>query len=133
MRQTLKKCERLRGKTTIDRLFANGKSFFHYPFIIQYALVPAGVGVPACAVLFSVGKKKIRHAVKRNLLKRLFREAYRKNKGLVYQAINPGVTALHLAFVYVKNDICDYAFMEKKVTEALNKLAEELVSQSDSK
>lgn len=131
MRQTFKKRERLRGKTTIDRLFVQGKSFFYYPFIIQYSLAPATEEHSVCAVLFSVSKKKVRHAVQRNLLKRLFREAYRKNKEGVYRVIESKKTNLHLAFIYLKREPCDYTFMEKKVTEALNKLITELVTQSE--
>ncbi|MCL2510764.1 MAG: ribonuclease P protein component [Bacteroidales bacterium] len=115
MRQTFKKHERLHGKTTIDRLFLQGKSFFSHPFIVYYQTVPQTGTSPVCAVVFSVGKKKFPHATQRNQLKRKMREAFRKNKHQLYPFATSQQCNLHLAFIYVKTEMLRYATLEKKM------------------
>ena len=126
MRQTLKKHERLHGKTTIDNLFAEGISFFSHPFIVYRHLVPANGSSPVCAVLFSVSKKRFPHAVQRNLLKRRMKEVFRKNKYLFYPIAAAKQCNLHLAFIYAKTNLPDYATLEKKMTDAFKLLLTEM-------
>ena len=126
MRQTLKKYERLHGKKTVDRLFLQGNSFFSYPFIVYHQIVPTNGSFPICAALFSISKKKFPHAVQRNLLKRRMKEIFRKNKCLFYPIAVARQCNLHLAFVYVKNDLLDYATIEKKMTDAFKLLLAEM-------
>ena len=71
----LSRAERLRGDKSIGELFREGRSGFVFPFC-----VPAEAGVPAGSMLVSVPKKLFRRAVKRNLLKRRTREAFRLEK-----------------------------------------------------
>ena len=122
MRQTFKKHERLHGKATIDRLFLQGDSFFSHPFIVYHQIVPATGSSPVCAVLFSVSKKKFPRATQRNLLKRRMREAFRKNKHLLYPFIASQQGNLHLAFIYVKTEMPDYASLEKKMIDAIKNI-----------
>jgi len=123
MRQTFKKYERLHGKTTIDCLFSQGKSFFLHPFIVYHQIVPTTGSSPLFTVLLSVSKKKIPHATQRNLVKRRMREAFRRNKDLFYNKITALQTnSLHLAFVYISNEILSYALIEKKMMEAVSVL-----------
>jgi ribonuclease P protein component len=127
MRQTFKKHERLHGKKTIDRLFLEGKSFFSHPFIIYQQIVPTAGSSPVCVVLFSVSRKKFPRAIQRNLLKRRMREVFRKNKHLFYNKITALQTNnLHLAFIYIKNDLLDYATIEKKMIEAFGHILSEM-------
>jgi len=126
MRQTLKKHERLHGKKTIDDLFAEKISFFSYPFIVCRRLVPANGSSPVCAALFIVSKKRFAHAVQRNLLKRRMREVFRKNKYLFYPIADAQQCNLHLAFIYAKTKLLDYATLEKKMTDAFKLLLTEM-------
>jgi ribonuclease P protein component len=129
MRQTLKKHERLHGKKTIDNLFSQGNSSFFHPFIVYRQIVPAVAGSsPVCAVLFSVGKKRFPHATQRNLLKRRMKEVFRKNKYLFYPFATSRHCNLHLAFVYVKNDLLNYATLEKKMLETFQHILSEMGS-----
>ena len=123
MRQTLKKHERLHGKKTIDQLFLQGDSFFSFPFIVYYQIVPTTDVLPVCAALFSVSKKRFPHATQRNLLKRKTREIFRKNKHLLYNKIPALQTNnLNLAFIYAKNDVLNHATLEKKMIETLEQI-----------
>ena len=84
-RYTLSKEERLSWKRYIDLLFAKGQSFVAFPLRVVYLAVEEETLAPV-SILVSVPKKKFRRAVKRNLIKRQVREAYRVRK---YDLIDP--------------------------------------------
>lgn len=126
MRQTLRKHERLHGKTTVDGVFSEGNSFFSYPFIVHFQPIPVGEFPPTCSVLFSVGKKRIRAAVGRNLVKRRCKEAFRKKKHLIYSVINTKNISLRVAFIWVPREAHPSRFIEKNMDKAINQLIAEL-------
>lgn len=103
-RYTLRKAERLSWKRHIDQLFLQGNSFVAYPLRVIYLETATAQCVPA-SILISVPKKKFKHAVKRNLIKRRIREAYRLHKTELTDALNPAEKHLHLAFVYLGKDV----------------------------
>ena len=122
LRNTFPKAERLCGKTAIDRLYAEGKSFLSYPVRIVFR-VSHKEDVPA-RCLISVPKKKFKHATDRNRIKRQIREAYRKNKHELYRSLEEKNSHLHLAITYIGDKIESTDFVEKKVKAALVKLVE---------
>ena len=121
MKQTLKKEERLHSKKLIQQLFSEGDSFFAYPFKVIYKEV-AEVNKFPIQVLISVSKKKFKSAVKRNKIKRLFREAYRKNKSIIYEQMATPEKTLVVGFIYVADTIMDYQQIEKKIILILQRL-----------
>ena len=123
LKQTFKKEERLHSKKLIQQLFADGHSFFVYPFKVIYKEVPEQEVIPA-SVLISVSKKKFKSAVKRNRIKRLFRESYRKNKYILIDSEEEEkkITPLLIAFIYVADTIMEYHEIEKKIILILQRL-----------
>ena len=123
VKYTLKKEERLHSKKLIQQLFTDGSSFFVYPFKVIYKQAPEAKGFPA-SVLISVSKKKFKSAVKRNRIKRLFRESYRKNKYILIDSEEEEEkhTSLLIAFIYVADTIMEYHEIEKKIILILQRL-----------
>jgi ribonuclease P protein component len=122
MRFTFNKQEKLKSRKLIERLFSEGKSISSYPLKLIYLkvehdsnfLIQAGV---------SVAKRKVNLAVNRNRIKRLMREAYRKNKHLIYEGIN---TKYIFMFLYLDEKEQNYVFIEEKMTNLLEKFLKKL-------
>ena len=121
MNQGFKKEERLHSKRRIGQLFSEGKSFFIYPFKVVYHTIPEPSDYPV-QLLISVSKNKFKHAVKRNRVKRLIREAYRTNKTIIYKQDGSSERTLIVGLIYVANTIMDYHQLEKKIILILQRL-----------
>lgn len=114
--------ERLCSKRYLDLLFKNGSSFLLYPFRITFLLVAEPHKYPA-QVVINVAKKRYKHAVDRNLIKRRTREAYRLQKEeKLYPFLTQPDQLLLLSVQYVGKEKYDYGFFEKKLASAFQKL-----------
>lgn len=119
------KKERVTGEIRVKQLFAEGKSFLVYPLKVVYVR-EASADIPL-KVLFSVPKRRFKRANKRNLLKRRMREAYRLRRSSLVEALEHQSQALNVAFTYVANDPLEYAYIERKMVEALDLLQKEVL------
>ncbi|MDR3194383.1 MAG: ribonuclease P protein component [Tannerella sp.] len=121
-RATFPKSERLSWKRHIDRLFAEGRSFISYPLRIVYLEVKREQTVTGISILVSVPKKKLRHAVDRNCVKRRIRESYRLRKQDVLRSSAENDKALLLAFLYLDTKKNSFGSLDKAMEKALNSL-----------
>ena len=120
--QTLTKNERLKKKQIIEDLFSTGKTFHIYPFSVVWKDAEQNLEFPV-QILFSVSKKRFRNAVDRNKIKRLLREAYRKNKeDHLYKPLNELEKKCVFAIIYTANKILPYIEIEKKIISIFNRL-----------
>ena len=117
-RKTLKKKERLSVGTDLSRLFASGRYGFTDGFRYCYR---TGNELPFNRIVVSVPKKCFRRAVKRNLLKRRIREAYRLNKDLL--PVNAEKGGTDILFIYSSKDILDFNAVVLSVRNILEGLA----------
>jgi len=113
--ETLPKSERLCGATAVADLFEHGKGVTAGCFRCKY-LVRADDGPSRLVV--SVPKRNFKRAVKRNLLKRRIREAYRRQKAL----LGTGVDVL---FIYTLREMLPYEAIYADMTAALTAIAHE--------
>ena len=125
LKNSFPKAEHLCGKTVIDKLYAEGKTFLSYPVRIVFRASPKDEVPVRC--LITAPKKKFKHATDRNRIKRQIREAYRKNKHDLYRSLlREKDYQLHLAINYIGDKIEPTDFVEKKIKAALVKLVEQL-------
>ena len=76
-------------------------------------------------MLVSVPKKHFHHAVDRNRVKRQVREAYRRRKQILYDALPENKTLL-LAFVWLSDRHLPTADVAARVNVLIRKLADRL-------
>lgn len=123
VKYTFTKDERLSWKRHIDTLFAQGKSFIAFPLRVVYFPVPEAMPARS-AVLCSVSKKKFKHAVERNRIKRLIRECYRLHKHPLLSALEGKNKYISVAFIYLESKECTFEEINKGMAKAIRLLCE---------
>ena len=125
-RYTLSKAERLNSYMLIEKLFAGGsKSFPAFPLRIVYMPVE-GDQWPTASLLISVPKKRFKRAVKRNLVKRQVREAYRKHKSILTDVLEAKGMKLVIAMIWLDHEIHSTKEVEAKVLKLIQLTTEKL-------
>lgn len=128
----LTKSERLTSQLVIEKLFAGGNaSMAAFPLRIVFMQMKKQGGEntkdePPVSILVSVPKKRFRHAVDRNRMKRLVREAYRLNKHILWDVLEGKDYRLALAFVCITDTLPSFYAVNKSMKKALTRITERL-------
>ena len=128
LRYTLGKTERLKSKKQIELLFKEGKSFSLFPYRIIYLATPCKEETTYNILQagFSVSRKNFKHAVDRNRLKRLSKEAYRLQKHSLQNSLQTNNLTLQVFFIYTGKEVTDYNFLFEKMEKVLSSLIKKL-------
>lgn len=127
LKEGLPKSQRIYHKKAVQTLFEEGRGFTLYPFRVVVHLYNAEnqeVAIPR--ILVSVSKKRFHHAFKRNRVKRLIRESWRKNKAELMKLCQANNKTLDVAFVYNATVIHTYGEIEEKMKQVVERLVEKL-------
>jgi ribonuclease P protein component len=123
-RATFPKKERLFRKRYIDTLFSEGMSMLAFPLRIVYLPVEKDGSVAEVSVLVSVSKRKLRHAVDRNFIKRRIRESYRLRKQSLLDSFADRDRMLLMAFLYLGREKVAFNVIDRAMEKAMSLLLE---------
>ena len=113
---TFGKNEKLCSKILIEKVFKEGASIRCNNLVIKY-LIGEFELPSSCQVLISIPKKNIRTAVKRNLMKRRIREAYRLHKHDMIQMLATKNKNMLLCIIFIPKFTLEYKNIEQNIIQ----------------
>ena len=121
-KEGLPKYERICKENDIQALFDKGVGVSVYPYRVIYLFRHDESRPVTVRLLVSVSKKRFHHAIKRNRVKRLVREAWRKNKAELYEICQRDNISVDVALVYTATVIHSYEEMLEKTKKAVQEM-----------
>ena len=141
----LSKKERIVSQKLIDELFTGGQSHSLVAFPLRAVYIvrqSLNMSVatdspsesvandtpcdPVAQILISVPKRRFKHAVDRNRVKRQVREAYRHHKPLLLQTVPVG-EQLAIAFVWLSDSHLSSPEVDKRMRIILQRIAQKAI------
>ncbi len=132
-----RKFERLRLRSLVETLYTKGKKIYGSPLRVVWHIVSADEltsvlssetigGVGRVQVMTVVPKRWHRRAVRRVLLRRRMKEAYRLNRHHLSELssyLENENLYLSLAFLYSSAEVAEYAVIEECIVKMLEKIS----------
>lgn len=119
-RNTFPLKEHLKSKSIIERVYAEGSSATAFPLRAVFLEPDSDIQEPTATILVSVAKRRFRHAVDRNLMKRRIREAYRTSKHDFIEALQNNGKKMAVAIIYIDTKESSTEFLKRKMEKLLN-------------
>jgi ribonuclease P protein component len=123
-RQNFSKAERLRSRKLISEIFAreNTAQAYQYPLSVSWQAISLPED-PPLQVLFSVPKRNWKRAHDRNRIRRQMREAWRKQKNLLYDSLSTQRLQYAVVMVYTAKEIVSFHDLYYACGQLLEKMA----------
>ena len=99
-----------------------------FPYSVQWRFETLKV---PCQVMIVVPKRKFRHAVDRNRLKRLTRECWRLRKKRLFEYLKERNVSITLSLVYVHNEHMSYDQLGRKMDKLVETLCADIENNSE--
>ncbi|XOV65955.1 MAG: ribonuclease P protein component [Fluviicola sp.] len=125
MDQHFGKNYKLCNKEHIDGLFATGRSQKQYPFVAKYDVQELKSTSPF-QIVISAPKRTFKTAVSRNRVKRICREAVRKNKQELESYLKDQNKQLGIFLLYTGKEEILTEKLEQKVRTLFQKIIDDL-------
>lgn len=122
------KYERICKENDIRALFEKGHGMSVYPYRVVYLFRRDECRPVTCRLLVSVSKKRFHHAFKRNRVKRLIRESWRRNKSALCEICERDNISVDVALVYTATVIHSYDEMFAKTKKAVQEIVKKYSS-----
>jgi ribonuclease P protein component len=119
------KKQKLCSETIIQEMFSNGKSFTTSALRLVWKEDNNKDEVAVKSIIV-VPKKKIKLAVKRNIIRRRMKEAYRLHKIELKNILKDKKLQLSIAIIYQKGKILPYKTVEEEIKLILERLSKEI-------
>ena len=116
---------KLCSQKVIQSIFDAKKSVKAYPFLIHYSLLPL-TSEASFQITVSAPKRNFKKAHDRNRIKRLMREAIRKNKLILEPFLLENKKQVALFMIYTAREEIPYDVLFKKTTLLFSQLIKEL-------
>lgn len=118
----LKKNEKLKSDKAIRALFRGGDFIGYGNLILKYRLRTVNPPENPLKMGVAVSGKKIKKSVDRNYIKRILREAFRRNKPLFRALLPDHNSAMDMMFIYNNKERPDYLKTISEMETILKKL-----------
>lgn len=110
----------MRSKKHVGELFTANQFFFQYPFKVIHQQRAGNDG--HLKVLITVPRRNHKSAIDRNRIKRLVREAWRKNKSVLKGQLHNQNQTVDVGLIYTAKTIPSYKEIEDKIILILQRL-----------
>lgn len=121
----LSKAERIHSRLVVESLFSSrNASIAVYPLRIVWTIDESTEGTAPASILVSVPKKRMHHAVDRNRMKRMVREAYRLNKQILLSRLEGSGRHVDIAFICIADNVPTSSQVSKSVVKALARISD---------
>lgn len=125
--QSFSRAEKLKSRKQIEHLFEHGAKVKAYPLMLAFVKHEGEPREAPVQMGFSVSKRKFKRAVDRNRVKRLMREAYRKQKTGFAAASEQHAFPTDAMLIFIGREMPVYSELERKITALLQRWESKLL------